>query len=259
RIGKRGGDMIKRFSQRRKLLIGGCIFAAVVIGVACTGITPAQAASCEVSMQASGDQMLSSSSDWTWTASDGDLSKTPPLGIGQEILQGGYSGSVLVSGPGTYSNDRSLSTDDILEFSTGQQVDNQGLGILTESLMVYSYGSPSAGVTCGADSFDADGTNLTRQAYCEYAGASTMFITDALNYHSAGGISQGDTELPDSLAMDVSSLGNGYGSFAAGSRSLIGIGNTSALGYVHTTSERVGAAGVFTMNGKVRWISFIGG
>jgi hypothetical protein len=83
-----------------------------------------------------------------------------------------------------------------------------------------------------------------------------MFMTDALNYHSVGGISQGDTELPDSLAMDVSSMGNGYGSFAAGSRSMIGIGNTTSLGYVHTTSEKVGTGGMFTVNGKMRWSSF---
>jgi len=57
--------MIRRFSQRGKLVIGGCVFAAIVLGVACTGINSAQAASCEVSMQASGDQMLSGSSDWT--------------------------------------------------------------------------------------------------------------------------------------------------------------------------------------------------
>ena len=193
--------------QRRKLVIGGCIFAAVVLGVACTGITPAQAASCDVSIKAAGDQMLSSSSDWTWSASDGDLSKTPPLGIGQEVLSGGYVGSVLVNGPGTYSGDRSLSADEILEFSTGQQVDSQGPGILSESLIVYSVGSPAAGVTCGSDSLDAEGANFSKSAYCEYAGVSTMFMTDALNYHSAGGISQGDTELPDSLAMDVSSSG----------------------------------------------------
>jgi hypothetical protein len=54
-----------------------------------------------------------------------------------------------------------------------------------------------------------------------------------------------------------SSSGNGYGSFAAGSRSLIGIGNTTALGYVHTTSEKVGAMGNFVVNGKVRWRSFV--
>ncbi|MEI7433317.1 MAG: hypothetical protein WCJ93_03585 [Methanomicrobiales archaeon] len=56
--------------------------------------------------------------------------------------------------------------------------------------------------------------------------------------------------------MDVSSSGSGYGSFAAGSRSLIGIGNTTALGYVHSTSEKVGAAGNFVVNGRVRWSSF---
>ena len=248
--------MIKRLSQRRKLVIGGCIFAAVVLGVACTGITPVQAASCDVSIQASGDQMLSSSSDWTWTASDGDLSKTPPLGIGQEILQGGYSGSVLVAGPGTYSGKRSLSADDTLEFSTAQQVDSQGPGILSESLMVYSVGSPTSGVTCGSDSLDEEGANFSKSAYCEYAGTSTMFMTDSLSYRSAGAISQGDTELPDSLAMDVSSSGNGFGSFAAGSRSMIGIGNTTALGYVHLVNEKVGAGGNFTVNGRTRWSSF---
>lgn len=83
-----------------------------------------------------------------------------------------------------------------------------------------------------------------------------MFMTDASDYHSAGGISQGDTDQPDQLAMDVLSTGNGYGSFAAGSRSLIVIGNTTALGYVHTVNERIGAAGNFTVNGKVRWSSF---
>jgi hypothetical protein len=248
--------MIKRLSQRRKLVIGGCVFAAVVLGVACTGITPAQAAGIEVSMSATGDQGLSSSSEWSWMASDGDLSKIPPLGIGQEVLQGGYSGSVLVSGPGTYSGERSLSADDTLEFSTAQQVDSQGPGILSESLMVYSVGSPAAGVTCGADTLDAEGANLARSAYCEYAGASTMFMTDSLAYSSAGGISQGDTEQPDSMVMDISSVGNGYGSFAAGSRSLAGIGDTSTLGYVHAVHEQIGAGGTFAINGRVRWFSF---
>jgi hypothetical protein len=84
-----------------------------------------------------------------------------------------------------------------------------------------------------------------------------MLIVDSLSYRSVGGISQGDTELPDSLAMDVSSSGNGYGSFAAGSRSLIGIGNTTALGYVHFTSEKVGAAGNFVVNGQMMWSSFV--
>jgi hypothetical protein len=247
--------MLKRLTQRRNLVIGGCIFAAVVLGVACTGVV--HAASCDVSIQASGDQGLSSSSEWSWMASDGDLLKTPPLGIGQEVLSGSYVGSVLVNGPADYSGNRSLSSEDILKFSTDQQVESQGPGILSESLMVYSVGSPAAGVTCGSDLLDVEGANLTRSAYCEHASVSGLYLTDALNYHSVGGISQGDTEQPDSLAMDVSSFGNGYGSLNVGSRSLIGIGNTTALGYVHTTSEHVGAFGNFLVNGRVRWGSFV--
>jgi len=70
-------------------------------------------------------------------------------------------------------------------------------------------------------------------------------------------VSQGDIDLPDSLSMDVSSAGNGYGSFAAGSRSQIGIGNTTALGYVHTVHEQIGVGGDFNVNGKMRWSSFV--
>ena len=150
-----------------------------------------------------------------------------------------------------------MSSGDTLEFSTGQHVDNEAPGILTESLTVYSVGSPSAGVTCGSDSLDAEGANLTRTAYCEYARASTMFMTNAMNYHSVGGISQGDIEEPDSLAMDVSSSGNGYGSFATGSRSLIGIGNATALGYVHSMNEVTMAGGMFAMDGRMRWSLFV--
>ena len=217
--------MIKRLAQRRKLVIGGCIFAAVVLGVACTGVV--HAASCDVSISAAGDQMLSSSSDWSWTASDGDLAKTPPLATGQEIISGVYAGSVLVAGPARYSGERLLSSDDILGFSTGQQVESQAPGILTESLSVRSCGSPASGVTCGSDSLDPDGANLTRSAYCEYASMSGMFMTDSLRYRSAGAISQGDTEQPDSLAMDITSTGRGSGSLSASSGSMIGIGNTS--------------------------------
>jgi hypothetical protein len=127
--------MLKRLSQRRNLVVGGCIFAAVVLGVACTGVV--HASSCDVSIEASGDQGLSSSSEWSWMASDGDLTKVPPLGTGHEVISGSYSGSVLVAGPAEYSGVRSLSSDDLLGFSTDQQVQSQGPGILSESLMVY--------------------------------------------------------------------------------------------------------------------------
>jgi len=246
--------MLKRLAQRRNLVVGGCIFAAVILGVTCTG--GVHASSCEMSLSASGDQGVMSSSEWSWMASDGDLAKTPPLGIGQEILSGSYSGSVLMAGPGSVNARRGLSSEDVLGFETEQQVESQAPGILSESIAVYSVGAPAAGVTCGSDSLDADGANFSRQAYCEYASVSGLYMTDALNYHSSGVIRQGDIDVPDSLVMDVSSYGTGYGSLDAGSSSRIGIGNTTALGEVHTTSEHVGAFGTYAMNGKMRWGSF---
>ena len=249
--------MLKRLAQRRNLVVGGCIFAAVILGVACTGVTPAHAASCEVSLSASGDQGVMSSSEWSWMASDGDLAKTPPLGIGQEVLSGSYSGSVLVAGPSSVIAKRGLSSEDVLGFETEQEVESRAPGILTESIAVYSVGAPAAGVTCGSDSLDADGANFTRSAYCEYAEMSGLFMTDALDYHSSGEIRQGDIDVPDSLVMDLSSSGTGHGSLDMGSLSRCGIGNTTALGYVHTTLEKVGVSGTFTINGKMRWGSFL--
>jgi hypothetical protein len=246
---------MNRLTKRKKLVIGGCVFAAIVAGLACTGVV--HAASCEVSLSATGDHVLSGSSDWNWAASDGDLSKTPPIEIGQEVLQGGYSGSVLVAGPSQYSGKRSISSGDTLEFSTSQQVESQAPGILLESLLVHSCGSPASGVTCGSDSLNQEGANLTRQAYCEYASMSGMFMTDSLAYRSAGAISQGDTEKPDSLVMDITSSGRGSGSLSASAGSMAGIGNTSALGYLHSLHEVTRAGGVFSMNGTMRWNSFV--
>jgi hypothetical protein len=59
------------------------------------------------------------------------------------------------------------------------------------------------------------------------------------------------------MEMDVSSAGRGLGMLVASSRSLVGIGNTSALWVCPIDSERVGAGGNFIMNGKVRWSSFV--
>jgi hypothetical protein len=248
--------MLRRLMQRRKLLIGGCVFAAVVLGVACTGISPVQAGGFDVQTCATGDSMISASSDWAWSASDGDIRGTSPLSAGQELVQGSYSGSVLVSGPGTMTCNRGLLTSELLSFSTGQEVYGRGSTILSESLTVNSFGSPAAGVTCGSDQPDAGGANLTRQAYHDYAGASTMFMADSLNYHSAGDISQGDSLQPDRMVMEVDATGSGTGLFSAGSRSLTGIGNTSALGYSHAVSEKVRTAGRFMVNGRARWSAF---
>ncbi len=246
--------MIKRLAQRRKLVIGGCIFAAVVIGLACTA--PAHAALIDISIDASADKMLSGSSDWCWQASDGDLLATPPLGPGQEVITGGYTGSLLISGPARFSNERSLSTDSTLEFATDQQVDSQGSGIFSEGLSVYSVGSPASGVTCGSDSLDAEGANLTRTAYCEYASVYGQFITNRLGYHSSGSISQGDTERPDSMMMQIDASGHGSGSLSTGSTSMIGIGGTRQMGYAHSVHEQTTMEGNITLNGRVGWQSF---
>ncbi|MCX6701350.1 MAG: hypothetical protein NTV68_15760 [Methanomicrobiales archaeon] len=56
--------------------------------------------------------------------------------------------------------------------------------------------------------------------------------------------------------MNVEAIGHGSGQFSAGSRSLTGIGNTTALGYVHAVHEQIGAGGAFAINGRVRWSSF---
>jgi len=96
----------------------------------------------------------------------------------------------------------------------------------------------------------------TQLVYCEYASMSILFMTDVLNYHSAGGISQGDTGQPDSMLMNMEATGHGSGQFSAGSRSLTGIGNTSALGYVHALHEQTGAGGVFAIRGRAKWSSF---
>ncbi|MEI7434297.1 MAG: hypothetical protein WCJ93_08610 [Methanomicrobiales archaeon] len=61
-------------------------------------------------------------------------------------------------------------------------------------------------------------------------------MTELLSYLSTGLISQSNIDWPDSMEMDISSAGRGTVMLAAGSRSMIGIGNTTALGYVHTTS-----------------------
>ena len=82
---------MNRLTKRRKLVIGGCIFATIVAGLAITA-SPAQAAFVGVSIIGSSDQSLVGSSDVAWTVSDGDVTKTPPLAIGQEVLSGAYRG-----------------------------------------------------------------------------------------------------------------------------------------------------------------------
>ena len=56
--------------------------------------------------------------------------------------------------------------------------------------------------------------------------------------------------------MDVSSTGNGFDNFAAGSRSLAGIGTTTELGYMNSSGKDLVANGRFNIGEDVRWTSF---
>lgn len=103
------------------------------------------------------------------------------------------------------------------------------LGFYLSHYFVYSCGSLSAGVSCGSDSLDAERDSfIAALRIVKLLSISGLYLTDALNYHSAGGISQGETEQPDSRTKDSYSSGNGDGSLNMGPRSLMGIGNTTA-------------------------------
>lgn len=246
--------MIKRLSRRRKLVIGGCIFAALVFGAACTGIV--DAGSMQVSISAAADASLLGASEWTWVASEGDLTRIPPAGTGQEIIRGSYSGSMIFSGPGTMATEKSLSSDDTFAFSTVQQVKTAAPGILTESISVDSCGSPAGGISCGYAAPDLEAENLTRSAYCEHAGMTALLLTSDLTYRSAGSISQGAIDVPDSLGMEINSNGIGSGTIKVTAFSLSGIGTGREAGYIHRIFEEMMAGGNFRINGNTRWASF---
>jgi len=247
--------MIRRLSMRQNLVIGGCIFAAVILGVACTGVPPAHAAGLDVAFSASGNDGLSSASDWTWVASDGDLGAGPPLAPGQEVIHGEYAQTVLVAGPASVQSTKALCTGDILRFTTGQELTTRAAGIVKESLSAGSCRAPASSAGCGSMPGNEDRVNFSRSSRCEQAYMDGTFLADSMTYHSDGAVCQGDTETPDSLAMNIVSGGRGLGCIAAGSRTMEGIGNTSAMGYVQSASSMVRVSGLFSAQGSTRWTS----
>ena len=198
---------MNRLTRRRTLLIGGCVFAAVILGVACTGTTPAQAATVDVAFMGSSDQSLIGSSDLTWVVSNGDLTKVPPLGTGQEVLSGGYQDGYILTGPSQYESSQVLNNSDIVHFYTVSQVKSTEPSIYEESMMLYSAGAAASGVTCGVDSLDAEGSNFTATPYCETVFVRSLFMADDLAYRSVGSIDQADLEMPDAFAFTA--IGSG--------------------------------------------------
>jgi hypothetical protein len=246
---------MNRLTKRKKLVIGGCVFAAIVAGLALTS-APAQAAAVGVSFMGNADQSLVGSSDITWTVSNGDLISAPPLAIGQEVLSGGYQDSFILTGPSQYESSQVLNNSDIVHFDTMSQVQSSGPGLYGESMMLSSVGAAASGVTCGAESLDAEGANLTATPYCETVVTGSLFMTDDLSYRSVGSIDQADIEIPDTFAFTAIGSGSGMGSMSFGSRSLAGIGTTNELGYMNAIGKDLIAGGRFNLGEDVRWTSF---
>jgi len=247
---------MNRLTKRRKMLIAGCVFAAVVAGVACCG--HADAAVMSVALLGGSDQLMSVSSGWGWSASSGDLNGISPLAPGQEVLTGSYSGSLLSTGPGQYEGSRSLDNSEIVTFSTGSLVKTGGTVLYDESLSLFSVGAGAAAATCGVEALQADAANYTAVPYYENVIAGTSFSVNDLVYRSQGSVSQADDVMPDSLGFVVLSNGSGSGTFFARSRSMAGIGPSANLGYTNGMSESLALGGQFEMNGKVEWTSFSG-
>jgi hypothetical protein len=246
---------MNRLTKRRKLVIGGCIFAAIVAGLAITA-APAQAAAVGVSFVGYSDKSLTGSSDVTWVVSNGDLTKTPPLATGQEILSGGYQDGFILTGPSQYESSQVLNNSDIVHFDTMSQVKSAGPGLYEESMMLSSAGAPAAGVTCGSDSLDAEGANFTATPYCETVITKSLFISDELDDRSIGSIAQADLEIPDSFSFTAIVSGSGLGSISFSSSSLAGIGTANELGYVNSIGKDLMANGRFNIGEDVRWTSF---
>jgi hypothetical protein len=242
--------MTSRLARRRRLFIAGCIFAAVVSAIACTGTV--HASGCTVSLSAAGDGPAVSSGEWSWEVSDGDLLGIPPVGTGQEVIRGGYSASGVSSGPVNVRVSRSLGSGDTPNFSTGQEIHTTGPGFYEESVSIDSCGSPGGEVSCAAS---GNTSNLNRSAYCEHAGFSVMLMTGDLGYVSMGTIAQGAMEDPDSLSFRSSAEGSGSGTIAAAADSVNGIGTGTALGYRQHIREDISVSGQIHLNGSIDWTS----
>jgi hypothetical protein len=238
------------------MLLAGCVFAAVVAGVACCGHDDEAVMS--VALLGGSDQMMSVSSGWGWAASSGDLNGVPPLAPGQEVLTGSYSGLLLSTGPGQYEGSRSLDNTGIMTFSTGSQVLTRGTGLYDESLSLFPAGAGAAAATCGVEALQADAANYTAVPFCESVITGTSFSVSDLVYRSQGSISQADDVMPDSLGFFVLSNGSGSGTFYARSGSMAGIGPLGELGYVNGVSEALSVGGRFDPDGGVQWSSFSG-
>jgi hypothetical protein len=247
---------MNRLTRRQKLVIGGCAFTALVLGLT-LGPCHVQAATLEIAVSSAASDYTTGSSEISWAASDGDLAGLPPLGTGQEVLTGGHRDHVLVSGPTRYAHQDEVNNSEIIRFTSSRDLDASGPGVYEESAWVDSCGSAASGVNCASSGeLDQDGANFTATPYCEQVVTTSSFMTDRLTYRSSGAIVQADSDIPDSLKYASDETGNGSGMFRAVGFTRAGIGSTNDLGYVNGINERRGVGGRFRLGSTVRWTSF---
>jgi hypothetical protein len=123
------------------------------------------------------------------------------LVIGQEILSGGYQDGFILTGPSQYENSQVLNNSDIVHFDTMSPVQSSGPGIYEEMMLLNSASAAASGVSCGAESLDAEGAKFTATPYCETVITKSLFMAEDLEYRSVGSIAQVDLERPDTFSF----------------------------------------------------------
>lgn len=235
------------------LLVGMCNGAGMTVQVGATGET------------------LFGDSQALWTISDGDMTGTPPLYCGQEIVTGSSAERFLLTGPSSYMGSLVLNNAEIINMDVEKSVTSTGPGYYQNSLYFEGVdeGTPEGG--CGGEEFASQGatevtpegevsneTTPAEDSYCSRVLVDTTLMGSMMNYKSLGGISAWASDAPDALGMNFSGSVNGIGSVYVGSQSMTSNGGgPGILGYENMVSTRIQAIGKpATIGGNIKWTSF---
>jgi hypothetical protein len=222
--------MVNRLKKKRNMRIAvGCVFAAMCL----FGAYQASAAVIGISSSASGDCVFVNS-EFTWAASNGDLSQLPAgKSCGQEILMGSY-GQRIMAKNAQYESLQGIGDEEIMSFSSMTNL-TAGPTILREMTGIFG---TDMGATVGGCSGVVNST-----AYNEEARAGSSFIGGAIDYSSESIVVQADDVIPDSILVSERMTGAGRFTFSAESISQIGIGNSSAIGMENVMRYRMTSSG----------------
>jgi hypothetical protein len=176
----------------------------------------------------------------------------PPLCNGQEVTTGSYTDQVASGRGGSYSAKNTLNQPDLIT-QTNQREVILNSGHFSESLFYYDVTAPGAGgASCSIDAPGAENTTANN----EMAEFSTSSFGN-IKYLSIGGVSVGDSLIPDTLEFTAQASGNGGSAMQFNAFSQAGLGNVTAMGYQNSISERITAGGNgFTIGKSIKWTSF---